>query len=306
MAEPPTEESTAKARVFATIELFDLILSNLGFRDLFTVAAVCRGFRAVVRTSPAAQALFLHKRPILPGKWFVLRRERGPHIDDRQTPAPPVYTIEPRSFASVFVGTKGHTSQDTKHLTELCHWLVGFHSTFRASDFKMIMELLWRDYSRLAAPIHHARFPADPGEDSLFAAMLLTSPPCHDASIRLSYVHDEDQTSLCATRSVHDSHALTVGSLLRAASQMRGQVALTRIIGDIEYEHELEDTSLETELTNQKFRGGRFSMDLQKTQIQFRNRDVIITPEAWKELQRKQMMSDFEDGLLPDVDEEQT
>lgn len=123
--------------------------------------------------------------------------------------------------------------------------------------------------------------------------MLLTSPPCHDASLHLSYVHDEDEISLCATHIVHDRVALTVGSLLRAAHQMRGQVTLTRLIGGVEYEHKLEDTSLEAELINQKFRGGRFSMDLQKTQIFFSHKHVIVTPEVWKELQRKQMMRDF-------------
>lgn len=238
--------------------------------------------------------LSMLNRPILSGRWLMLHhtRRRQPYGEE---PAPsPVYTIEPRSIAKV-LGARGHKIEGIEHLTELCHSLIGCQTVAQARFLKANEPVL-HEKLRLATPLLYAKFPIEPGEDSLFAAMLLTSPPCHDASIYLSHVHDEDEISLCATRIVHDSLALTVGSLLRAAHQMRGQVTLTRVIGGVKYEHKLEETELETELNNQKFRGGRFSMDLQKTQIYFSHKHVIITPEVWKELQRKQMMSTLRTG----------
>lgn len=294
MAEHPTEDGTAMARVFDFGDLADLILSNLGVRDLFTVAAVSRKFRTAVRSSLSSQqTLFLHKRPILSGRWLMLHHTRRRQPYDEEPAPSPVCTIAPRPTAKSFVGARGLKIEDIEHLTELCHWLIGCQTVAQARFLKANEPIL-HERLRLATLLSYAKFPTEPGEDSLFAAMLLTSPPCHDASIYLSYVHDEDKTSLCVQRIVHDSVALTVGSLLRAAHQMRGQVTLTRVIGGIEYEHKLEDTSFEAELINQEFRGGRFSMDLQKTQIFFSHKQVIITPEVWKELQRKQMRSDFE------------
>lgn len=108
------------ARVFDTGELAELILSNLGVRDLFTVAAVSRKFRTAVRSSLSSQqTLFLHKRPILSGRWLMLHHTRRRQPYDEEPAPSPVYTIEPRSFAKSFVGAEATRSR-TSNISPNC------------------------------------------------------------------------------------------------------------------------------------------------------------------------------------------
>jgi hypothetical protein len=84
------------ARVLDTPEPFDLVLSRLAGKDLFTAAAVNKEFRAAVRNSHGAkETLFLCARPTLPGKWYTLRRTRN----WKTQKACPV-SLHPRSLSS--------------------------------------------------------------------------------------------------------------------------------------------------------------------------------------------------------------
>jgi hypothetical protein len=301
MAEHVTEKGTAMARVLNTPELFDLVLSRLARKDLFTAAAVNKKFRAAVRSSHGAkETLFLCARPTLPGKWFRLCRTRtSGNMGGMACPTPPtVYTIEPQSTVNDYKDLEGHDINELDHVAELCPWLAAVPMTPPAHKRDWLLRF-WHNEMLRAAPLHHATLPREPKEGTLFADMLLTSPPCYSVFMHLEYVL-EVGTSLSVDRQVREDSALTVGSLLQAARKMQGCVLSERFVDRIGRENliekcQLESTSLDAELANRRLHGEHFKMDRLTTYIRFDSKG-FVTAKVWKELQRAQVVSDAADA----------
>lgn len=261
------EHTPAQDRVFSTDELFDSILSHLTPSDHFAVARVSRSLRrAVLESHSWRKMLFLSPRPALPGRWFLLCR-RPAHLRGMD-----VYTIEPQSSIDDFADFANHAKEENGHLVELCPWLTG-DSAVSNLLYKTFEATLGADHfledMRQAGPVSHAIFPFEPEEGSVFANMLLTSPPCHDAYICIRYSHDKDQVALSTEHFVHASFTLTLCSLLRAARSTRGCVIQQHTTGQKHHRHRIENTSIDAEIAKYQSHGGRFKMDVKKTMVFF-------------------------------------
>jgi hypothetical protein len=283
--------------VLNTPELLDLVLYRLAVEDLFTAAAVNKEFRVAVRSSHGAkETLFLCAKPTLPGKWVRLCRTRTPgNLGGMAGPLPSlVYTIEPQSTVNDYKDLDGHEINELDHVAELCPWLVAVPLTLPAHK-RDWLQRFWHNEMLRAAPLHHAKLRREPKDGTLVADMLLTSPPCYSAFIHLEYMLTVS-TILSVDRQVRGDSALTMGSLLQAARRMQGCVLSERFVGRVRRENrfgkcQLENTSLDAELTSRRLRGEHFKLDRMTTYIRFDSKGVVTT-KVWKELQRTQVIRD--------------
>jgi hypothetical protein len=248
------------ARVLNTPELLDLVLSRLDVKDLLTAEAVNKRFHAMVHSSHGArETLFLRIRPTLQVKWFTLRRPRTQQdaygmLDN----PPPVYTIELQSAVEIFKDLDGHEVEELDHLAELCPWLEPIPMSLPADRFVDLQDS-WQHGLHDSGPVLCAQLWREPLEGTLFADVLLTSPPCYSVFMHVEY-KQEDGTSLCADRWIRENSALTMGSVLQAARKMRGRVWGERLVDSAGHERQrkecqFKNTSLDAELANSRLRG---------------------------------------------------
>lgn len=215
-ATPVETISTAKARVFNTPELLDLILSHLPASDLFNMAEVDRKHRAGVHKSLAARrTLFLSERPGLPGTWSLVRYKPYPD-KDWFTQAIELSSDVPRP-------------EYVENITpvEVCPLLNRFGNYFIYEE-QACPEDLYLGHGHSAGfrmMSKHRDFILP-----LLAEMMITNPPCHDVFVTLAYKHKGKALALLqAQRAVHGDSALTLKQVLQDAFEQRGDV-LTRAL----------------------------------------------------------------------------
>jgi hypothetical protein len=211
---------------------------------------------------------------------------------------PPALTIEPHLAVKIFKDLEGHELIKLDHLAELCPWLVSVPMSPPMDRFDDLQDS-WHHEMRHSGPLLCAQLWKEPLEGTFFADLLLISPPCYSVFIHLEY-KQEDGTNLCADRRICEKSALTIGSVLQAARKMRGRVSGEKLVDSAGHRRQCqvcqsENMSLDAELASRRLRGEHFKMDCWATYIRFDNKGVV-TAKVWRELQRKQMMSDADDA----------